>query len=300
MTASAPRRKALVIVNRRARRGSEAIDDALDRLDDGGIDLVAVESAEPEAISDHIERHRADIDLVIAGGGDGTLNGVAQLLHGGELPLGILPLGTANDLARTLGIRPDLDHAVDVILAGHIRRLDLGEVNGRVFFNVASLGYSVELAKSLTSEAKKRWGTFGYAIAAMRVLGQMRPFTVFIEEGGVTRRAKTLQVAVGNGRFYGGGMVVEESARPDDGALDVYSLEFENWWQLPAIVPALRRGQQGRHPAVRTLKTNELTIRARRPHQVNADGEIVTVTPATFRVVPKAIGIYAPLEIALK
>ena len=86
----------------------------------------------------------------------------------------------------------------------------------------------------------------------------------------------------------------QDDRRVEFRGLDVYSLEFESWWQLAAIVPALRRGQQGRHPQVRTFSARELTIRTRRPHHVNADGEIVTRTPATFRVLPKALAVYVP------
>jgi lipid kinase, YegS/Rv2252/BmrU family len=294
MATPTSRRAALLTVNRKARRGESAIDEALNRLRAGGIVLEVVESSDPDDLGRILDARPGRFDCVIVGGGDGTMNAAGQHLVGRDVTLGILPLGTANDLARTLGIAPDLDEAVRIIVEGHTRRIDLGQVNDHVYFNLASLGYSVTLTKTLTSESKRRWGTLGYAIAALKILGQARPFFVDFEVDGVTRRARTLQIGVGNGRYYGGGMVVEENAAPDDERLDVYSLEFESWWQLAAIVPALRRGQQGRHPQVRTFSARELTIRTRRPHHVNADGEIVTRTPATFRVLPKALAVYVP------
>ena len=84
----------------------------------------------------------------------------------------------------------------------------------------------------------------GYAVAAVRVLRRVRPFTVTIEHDGVVEKVTTIQVSVGNGRHYGGGMTVEESAAVDDGKLDFYSLEINHWWRLLALLPALRRGTQ--------------------------------------------------------
>ncbi|WP_099556950.1 lipid kinase [Hartmannibacter diazotrophicus] len=288
------RQRALVMVNGNARRGREPIDAVLGRLATGGFDLELLDDDGPDALGHRLDREAGRFDCVVIGGGDGTLNMAGQHLVGRDLPLAILPLGTANDLARTLGIGPSLDQAVDVILDRNVRRIDLGEVNGHVFFNLASLGYSVSLTRSLTQDLKRRWGTFGYAMAAMKIAGQVRPFRVDFEVDGETRQTKTLQTGVGNGHFYGGGMVVSEDAQPDDGVLHVYSLEFEHWWQLAGIVPAMRLGAQGRHPSVRSFDCKELTIRTRRAHHVSADGEIVTQTPAHFRILPKAISVFAP------
>src|SRR3546814_770356 len=180
--------------------------------------------------------------MVVVGGGDGTLHSVAPALVERRLPLGILPLGTANDLARTLELPIDPAAAARVVVAGRTRRLDLGDVNGYPFFNVASVGFSADLARGLTADAKRRWGIVGYGIAALRLLAQSRPFAVAIDHDGRIEEVKTVQVSVGNGRFYGGSMTVETNAQPDDGKLDVYSLEVPHWWHLLALAPSLRRG----------------------------------------------------------
>ncbi|MYZ47525.1 lipid kinase [Propylenella binzhouense] len=286
------RRRALLLLNRRARRGTHSIDGARAVFGRNAIELV-----EPEigaaGMADRV-REAADIDLVIVGGGDGSLNSVARAVIERDLPLGILPLGTANDLARTLAIPPDPVRAAEVIAAGHTRRLDLGEVNGHPFFNVASVGFSADLARGLTAEAKRRWGVLGYGAAALRILSQSRPFTLHIAHDGRIEKVRTIQLSVGNGRFYGGGMTVEANARPDDGRLDVYSLEVPHWWHLLALAPALRRGTQGRWKHVRAFGTTALELTTRRPHDVNADGELVTTTPAAFRILPHAIEVFAP------
>jgi diacylglycerol kinase (ATP) len=105
---------------------------------------------------------------------------------------------------------------------------------------------------------------------------------------------RTVQVSVGNGRFYGGGMTVENTAQPDDGRLDVYSLEIRHWSQLLALLPSLRRGTHGRWKNVRAFGTVELTLRTPREHEVNADGDLVTTTPAHFQIRHAAVSVFVP------
>ena len=237
---------------------------------------------------------RGAVDLVVVGGGDGTINAAARGVIDTGLPLGVLPLGTANDLARTLGLPMALDGAVAVIAAGRTRRIDLGEVNGHPYFNVASLGFGVDLTHALTADAKRRWGPLGYAVAGFRVLRRLRPFHVDIEIGGERHASRTVHLAVGNGRHYGGGMTVSHDASIDDGRLDVYSLEFASAWRLLMALPALRSGRTRDWTDIRTLAGQEIRVTTHRERSVNADGEIVTRTPATFRVLHEAIAVFAP------
>jgi diacylglycerol kinase (ATP) len=233
---------------------------------------------------------------VVLGGGDGTLNAAAPALKETGLPMGILPLGTANDLARSLGIPADATDAARIIAQGRLRRIDLGEVNGHLFFNVASIGFSAELAQELRAEAKRRWGKLGYAIAAFRLLRHARPFTAWITQDGEVRRVKTLQISVGNGRHYGGGMTVASSARPDDGKLDIYSLEVAHWWRLLALLPYLRLGTHGQWRDVRSFQALECRVVTRRPMPINTDGELSATTPAHFRLWPRCIRVFAPAQ----
>ncbi len=105
---------------------------------------------------------------------------------------------------------------------------------------------------------------------------------------------KTIQVSVGNGRHYGGGMTVEENATVDDGLLNFYSLEVAHWWRLLALLPALRRGTQGKAADVRAFQTTEVILRTKKPRPVNTDGELTTYTPAHVRVLKKAVQVHAP------
>ncbi|GJE25512.1 lipid kinase YegS [Methylobacterium organophilum] len=292
LTASSlPERRALLIVNPKARNGAAPLDEIRAALRAGGITPI---EPEPDDCVALIERHARACDLVVLGGGDGTMNHAAPALVASGLPLGILPLGTANDLARSLQIPLDPVAAARTIVTNDPKPVDLGWVNGHYYFNVASIGFSADLAGELTADAKKKWGTVGYAIAAFRLLRRARPFTVTIEHDGQTEKVVTIQASVGNGRHYGGGMTVSESATVDDGKLDFYSLEVAHWWRLLALLPALRRGTQGEAADVRAFRTTEIRLTTRKPRPVNTDGELTTQTPAHFKVVPRAVRIFAP------
>jgi YegS/Rv2252/BmrU family lipid kinase len=280
--------------NPKARRGQESLEPVLQRLEAGGLD-VTVETFEalPEIARDIVRlRHMAD--LVIVCGGDGSVSSAALAAMESGLPLGIIPMGTANDLARTLDIPMDLAGAAEVIARGEARPVDVGTVNGHAFFNVASIGLSSELAQSLDPGLKKRFGRLGYAVAALKVLTRASHFGARITEKGRTTAVETYQIAVGNGRHYGGGNVVEESAEIDDGHLDLYSLEMKNLWKLALMLRSFRSGTHGAWQEVRTARCVEFDIETKRPMPVNTDGEIVTATPAHFKVHPKAITIFAP------
>jgi diacylglycerol kinase (ATP) len=186
--------------------------------------------------------------------------------------------------------------AARVIAAGTLRQIDLGLVNGHPFFNVASVGLSADLARSLGRDLKQRFGRLGYGVAAARLLARARPFAATIVSADEQTRVSTLQIAVGNGRHYGGGNVVERTARIDDQQLDLYSLEFSRAWKLAMLARSFRRGVHGARPEVRTLRGREFTVLTRRPRPVNADGELVTSTPALFTLAPGAVRVFVPAE----
>jgi YegS/Rv2252/BmrU family lipid kinase len=287
-------KRALLIVNRHARKGRSRLAQILAILDDLDFEVVTVSSKTPQQLTDLVHRYGKQVDLVIVGGGDGTLNNVVDSLIEEQLPLGILPLGTANDLARTLGIPQSIPEACQVIANNQVKYIDLGWVNGKYFFNVASLGLSVKITQNLTRGAKRRWGILAYGFTALQALSQTRPFKAEIRLNEEAIAVKTIQIAIGNGRYYGGGMPVAVGAAIDDQRLDLYSLELQHWWQIFPLLWHLPQGQQHLLPWVRTLEAESLEIYTRKPYAINTDGEITTFTPATFRVIPRALAVFAP------
>ncbi len=287
--------RALLLLNPGARRGGEGHEEIIRCLAALGLDPLVELAEVPAQVPEQILRHRGAVDRVIVGGGDGTLHLAVQAIAETGLPLGILPLGTANNLARTLGIPTDLAEAASIAAHGHRRRIDLGWMNGRYFFTTASLGLSVRITEELSADAKRRWGPIAYALAALRVIRRTRPFHADISWAGGTRRSRTVQIVVGNGRYYGAALPVAEDATIDDARLDLYSLEVHHWWELLAIAPALKRGRQGQKRQVEALRATEFHVRTRVPHDVDLDGEIGGQTPATFRVMPGALEVFAPV-----
>jgi diacylglycerol kinase (ATP) len=288
-------RPALLIVNGHSRRGAGAAETVTRVLRESGVPIIARDCERASDLSALISATKGEIESMIIGGGDGTLNAALPGLLETGLPLGIIPLGTANDLARTLGIPTDLAAAARIIACGKVQPVDVGEVNGHPFFNVASIGFGVDLTRALTRDSKRRFGTIGYAIAALRAVSRLRPFRAEIMHGHTIHLSRTIHVAVGNGRHYGGGMTVSEHARIDDGCLHVYSLEVDSLWRLLRLLPALRSGRHDAWKEIRTLEGEEIEVRTpRRPRSVNTDGEIVTRTPAHFRVRGHAISVFIP------
>jgi len=216
------RRRAVLVVNRHAGAANDKAARTL--LEAAGFALADISPADPCDITETIAGDRTEADLLIIGGGDGTISrSLAALMERG-LPVGILPLGTANDLCRTLGIPADLEAACRVIAEGRTASIDIGCVNDVHFANVASIGLSVDAARELSDELKRKWGPVAYVLSTLRARRAGRPFRIELEWDGKRRKKRCVQVFVGNGRFYGGGMTISDEARIDAGALDVYVL----------------------------------------------------------------------------
>lgn len=293
-------RRILLLHNARARQSAAALEPVCARFDAQDFDVIVEPFENFPEIARDITRLHQSADAVVICGGDGSISSAAPAVIESGLPLGIIPAGTANDLARTLSIPLGFAAAADVIIAGHKRQIDVGLVNGHAFFNVASIGLSSELAQKLDPRTKKRFGRFGYAVAALRILARARRFRARIIEKGNSTSVKTYQIAIGNGRLYGGGNIVEQTAAIDDGTLDLYSLETQNLWTLALMARAFRTGTHGAWKEVRTARCVEFEIATRHPMPINTDGEIVTATPARFRVMPEAVTVFAPLEAPAK
>ena len=289
--------RALLLINPGARRGDQAGEEARGALEACGLELRVV-TLDPAQTGEIVRREQAGgIDRVIVAGGDGTLNAVVQVLVGTGLPLGIIPLGTANNLARTLQLPTSLPEAAELAAHGERRAIDLGWVNGHYFFTTASIGLSVRIAEELTPETKQRWGALAYAVTAVRTLSRTHPFRAAIRWPGGTRSSRTIQVVVGNGRYYGSALPVAEDASIQDSRLDLYSLEVRHWWELLALAPSLARGRQGQKRSVEAIRAQEFEIHTTAPMDINVDGEIRTQTPATFRVIPRALEVFAPANL---
>src|SRR5678815_3703609 len=197
-----------------------------------------------EALAIAADAARRGVDVVAAVGGDGTVNEVVNGLDGYDVPLGIIPLGTANDFARQVGIPADADHAMDVILQRKPHRLDTASLNGRRFLNVSTGGVGAEATAETPSEVKESLGPVAYAIAGVRKLADFRPNRArFIGNDGFRYDGEFLMFAVGLTRSTGGGTMVTPRASVTDGLLDLCIVEGMSRKDFARIALSVRRGE---------------------------------------------------------
>ena len=295
--------RAALVVNVAARAGPEAYEEACHRLTSAG--LVLVEShavTDPAAMCDVVgDVIRAGADLVVLGGGDGTVSCVAHLLEGCEVVVGLLPLGTANDFARTVGVPFDLEEACDTILEGRVVDVDLGALGQRRFVNVAQLGLAVGVTRLLSDRTKKLLGPLAYPVTALRAFAQHRPFTARLEfpdgDAEDVTMDDVLQVAVGSGAFYGGGNLVSPFAAIDDRRLDVYAIPRGGFWSRWHVLRLFRSGRFVETKRVFHTRTKRVRVLAEPPQAISIDGELVEpedLESNLFEVLPDALRVIVP------
>ncbi|RJR34355.1 MAG: lipid kinase [Desulfobacteraceae bacterium] len=286
--------RATLIINKSSRNSESELSAGLELLRSRDVQIVRmIRTADPDEVAEIIRECADSVDRVILGGGDGTMNHAAEAILESGLSLGILPLGTANDLARTLGIPPSIEGACEVIADGKIRMIDLGRVNGRLFFNVAHIGLGAEVTHRIGREDKKRWGALAYVGVLLTVLRENRSFRARIELDGRERDSRVIEIAIGNGRYYAGGLTVSEEAEIEDGELHLYLVKPRTLWRMVPALPSFRKGKAERE-WIRYLKGKRISVKTNRRLPVSVDGELVTRTPALFEVLAGALPVFVP------
>lgn len=285
-----PRRAALV-VNARSRKGRDLFAEARNRLEAAGIELVAAHAVrDPRQLQQIIRRVLADDPpMVIVGGGDGTLSGVVDDFVAHHAVFALLPLGTANSFARTLGIPLDLDGAIAVIAGGRRRRIDLGMIDGDYFANAAAIGMSPLIAQTVPHGLKRWFGRIGYMAWAALVFTRFRPFRLTVD--GETIDA--VEVRIANGRFHGGTELIEDAA-VDSGEIVVQAVIGDASHRLLTSWAASILKLSWRRRTVREFHGRALCIETDPPLPISIDGEVLAKTPVTARVAPAVIEVAAP------
>ncbi|MCL8024288.1 YegS/Rv2252/BmrU family lipid kinase [Nocardioides bruguierae] len=241
-------------------------------------------------------------DLLVVGGGDGTVTAAAHRVAGTGTVLGVLPLGTANDFARTVEVPVDLRGAVRTLVEGHVVDVDLGRTGDHSFLNAASIGLSVAVTERLTPRLKKRLGPLAYPAATLMAYRGTPGFAARLEFPAGDRPPleldDVLQVTVGNGVRHGGGNLVGPEASIDDHTLDVYAISRGRLGDHVSIARFLKDGRFIEHELVHHVRTPAVRVHAEAPDgsalPVNADGELVSAAPATFRVERNALHVLVP------
>jgi len=234
-----------------------------------------------------------EVPVVVSG--DGLIGKVGGALAGGDVPLGVIPGGRGNDLARVLGIPADPAGAVAILAAGRRRRIDVGEANGERFLCIASLGFDSD-ANRIANEARAVKGPLVYAYAALKALREWQPATFGVEIDGDPREVRGYSVVVANSKAYGGGMFVAPDARLDDGLLDVVTTGVVSKRRFLLNLPKVFKGTHIDEPEVDVVRGAKVEVSADRAFAVYADGEHITDLPASLRVLPGALELIAPAE----
>lgn len=294
-----PERAALV-VNVRSRTGQRAYQEAHERLKALGLPIAeAYPIQEPSRLRDTVHRVlEADNDLLILGGGDGTVSSVVDELAGHSAVLGLLPLGTANDFARTLQIPTEVGAACETITEGKLVDVDLGFTEGDYYVNLASVGLSVEATRSLTPWLKRYGGALAYPVAAVRAFLRHEPFSAKLTfpagDHEPIEFGRLLQIGVGNGRFYGGGLAVAPAASMDDQTLDVYAIELGRSRDLVGVGRYLKSGKFIESELVHHYLTSAVRVETEPKLPVNVDGELIARTPEEFSIAHNALKVIVP------
>ncbi|WP_051569172.1 diacylglycerol/lipid kinase family protein [Alkaliphilus transvaalensis] len=213
-------------------------------------------------------------EIVVAVGGDGTVNEVINCLVGSDKTLGIIPCGTGNDLAKSLNIPLNPLDALDLLLAEEAVSVDLGNVSGNYFSNVASIGLDAEIAHCANMMKHKISGTKAYILALLKVLFSFKSFSIEALINGNYICKDVMLVAICNGKYYGGGMKIAPDANILDGLLDVCIIEKMPKYKLLFLFPSVYKGYHNQFKEVKYFRTDRVRIKSNQKF-INVDGEIV-------------------------
>jgi diacylglycerol kinase (ATP) len=234
-------------------------------------------------------------ELIVAAGGDGTLNEVINGIadRTSDVRVGLVTLGTGNDFARSISLPEKVDDCIDVIAAGNVKRIDLVRVNSdrvRYFVNVSAGGFSGIVDEKLTPEIKQTWGPLAYLRCAAAALPQLRAYkTTIVFDGAETNSMNLYNVIIGNGRYVAGGIPVAPEAVLDDGMLDIILIPEKPAGELAILIAQILLGKHLASETIIYRRAAKVAVSSTPGMWFNVDGELVGNDPAVFEVMPRAI-----------
>jgi YegS/Rv2252/BmrU family lipid kinase len=287
-------RRAVLVVNTLSRRGAYAYSEARRRLEQAGLTLAAIPVRHPERIHEIVREAIAQgHNFIIVGGGDGTISSVVDHFADMRVVFGVLPLGTANSFARTLGIPLNLAGAVDVLINGKVADVDLGKINDDYFANGSSIGMPAVVGRA-TPPALKRWlGRAAYALVAASQFSRYRAFRCTVTVGDRTACFDAVDVKIASGG-YQGGVLVASDANPDNGEILVQILEGSSKWAIASEWARLALHVPLRPGSIQEFRAPALCIDTVPTQYVAIDGEVIAQTPIQISVARNALLLMVP------
>lgn len=286
-------RRAALVVNTRSRRGLRLYQAARGHLEAAGFDLLGLFPVDRPGGLEASLAAAVDLrpDLLVAGGGDGTLSLASRHLAYRDIALGVLPMGTTNNFARTLGIPLDVAGAVSLLTDGKVADVDLGEAGGTFFANLVSVGLSGHVAAAVPHSLKQLLGRAAYPLTAVTRLPAHRPFRAAITAGDERRTLTTHQLNIANGSFHAGRPITAD-ASADDRLLVAYTLGSGGRLSLvAATVRHALAGARRSHAEPTFLATSELWLHTDPPLPLDIDGEVQGRTPVRITLAGNALRV---------
>jgi YegS/Rv2252/BmrU family lipid kinase len=288
---------AVLIVNARSRRGEAMFEEARQKLEAAGIKLLSAHAVrDPSKLQQTVrDAVRSGAPMVIVGGGDGSLSCVVDDIVDRDCVFAVLPMGTANSFARTLGLPLDLDGAIAAIAGGRRRRIDLGMIGEDYFVNAASLGLGPMIADSVPHDLKRYLGRIGYLLWAARCFVSFRPFRLMVDDGTRVHRLWTTEVRIFNGRFHGG-VELADTTDVDSGDIVVQAVTGRSRWRLSWDWYAKFFKLRSRNDTTAEFRGRELKLDSHPRRRISIDGELLARMPVTVRVAARAIEVVVPAD----
>jgi len=289
-------KQAILVVNAGSRRGADLFAEARDKLTAAGIELLDAKKCKTAATMEKaVKGALKKAPMVIVGGGDGSLSSFVDYFVGKDVVFALLPLGTANSFARTIGVPLDLDGAIEVIAKGEARKIDVGCINGDYFLNAAAMGLAPKVAESVPHGLKRTLGRVGYLIWAGWSAANFRAFRVKLEDGKRAHRMWATEVRIANGRFHGG-LELIENADLESGEIVVQIVAGRSIAKLGWSYFASAAKLKARHQTVREFVGRKFTLSTKPRVRVSIDGEVAAETPLEISALPDGVTIAAPRD----
>ncbi len=288
-------KKAVLVVNTRARKGQVLFDSAKALLQENGFELVEAHPVtNPLKLADAVKGAISrGARLVIVGGGDGTVSSVVDYFAYKDVVFGLLPLGTGNSFAQTLDIPFDLPGAIRVISEGKIAAVDLSKINDDYFADMATIGISADMGMHIPHRIKRVFGPLAYIIAWTQVFATHKPFRCHLKAKEFNGAVETHEIILGNGVFYGRIPIAAEASVVDH-QLRVFTMGGKSRWQLLRAGLAFMLGKHADSPDALLFSTQELYIETDPPQHIDLDGEVTARTPVCVQVAPRALKVFVP------
>ena len=288
-------RRAVLVVNPGSRSGDDLVTGAAALLEARGLTLTGLHVIDGDAGATVDAALADDPDLLVLASGDGTLSQMVGRLAHRDTVLGILPTGTTNNFARTLGIPVTVEGALDVLAEGKVADVDLGTIDGRHFANVAAIGISVSIAQSVSDRLKRVLGRAAYALEGVRCLVRHRAIEVTVDTDQGRFSYGTHELIVANGRFHAGTLIAPDLSA-DDHHLVIFHLGDRRRLALLRSLVLFARGQPRTLREGNFVRVQRARITATPAQDVEVDGEIRGRTPVEVGIDPEALRVLVPVE----